>query len=183
MCPPPDATPPDDETAVFREAMAGVAPLRRIAPVLMPVPKRAAARFRRADEAAALQESRFSPIDPDLETGEELRYLRAGASEQLLRRLRRGRYAIQAGLDLHGLNQPQAHEALNGFLRECRQRDLRCVRIVHGKGRGSPQGRGVLKAAVNRWLVRCDQVLAFCSAPPADGGTGAVYVLLRRSGS
>ena len=183
MCPPPDATPPDDETAVFREAMAGVAPLRRTAPVLMPAPKRAAARFRRADEAAALQESRFSSIDPDLETGEELRYLRAGASEQLLRRLRRGRYAIQAGLDLHGLNQPQAHEALNGFLRECRQRDLRCVRIVHGKGRGSPQGRGVLKAAVNRWLVRCDQVLAFCSAPPADGGTGAVYVLLRRSGS
>jgi DNA-nicking Smr family endonuclease len=183
MCPPPDATSPDDEAALFREAMAGVAPMRPVAPVSMPARKPAAAHVRRADEAAALQESRPSPIDPDLETGEELRYLRAGAAAQLLQRLRRGRYAIQAELDLHGLNQPQAHEALNGFLQECRHLDLRCVRIVHGKGRGSPQGRGVLKAAVNRWLVRCDQVLAFCSAPPADGGTGAVYVALRRSRS
>ncbi|GMV68979.1 MAG: hypothetical protein AMXMBFR76_14180 [Pseudomonadota bacterium] len=183
MCPPSDAVPPHDEAALFRDAMTGVAPLRSVAPVSMPTRKPAGARLRRADEASALQESRFSPIHADLETGEELRYLRPGATEHLLRRLRRGRYAIQAELDLHGLTQPQAHEALNAFLRECRQRDLRCVRIVHGKGRGSPQGRGVLKAAVNRWLVRCDQVLAFCSAPPADGGTGAVYVALRRSRS
>lgn len=174
---------PDDDAALFREAVADVVPLTHTfsAVTLPPIPARA--HRHQADEAAVLHESLYGPIDPDLETGEELCYLRAGVQSQLLRRLRRGRYAIQAGIDLHGLTQAQAHESLNQFLCECRTQQIHCVRIVHGKGLRSPQGRSVLKAAVNRWLARCDQVLAFCSAPSSDGGTGALYVLLRRSGS
>ncbi len=170
-----------DEASLFRQAVADVTPLTQNRPLPTsprPPPK---ARFRLADEAAVLRQLLHGPDEPDLETGEDLRYLRPGISEQLLRQLRRGRYAIQAEMDLHGLNRQQAREELNAFLHECRTLDLRCVRIIHGKGRSSPHGRGVLKAAVNGWLTRCDQVLAFCSARPADGGTGAIYVLLRRA--
>lgn len=171
---------PDDDAALFREAVADVMPLSHTFSVVAPPRIPACARHHRRDEAAVLHASLHGPIDPDLETGEELRYLRSGVQSQLLRRLRRGRYAIQAEIDLHGMTQAQAQESLNQFLRDCRTHQTRCVRIVHGKGLRSPQGRSVLKAAVNRWLVRCDQVLAFCSAPSSDGGTGALYVLLRR---
>jgi DNA-nicking Smr family endonuclease len=170
-----------DEAGLFRQAMADVTPLPQNRP--LPTAPRAPpkALFRLADEAAVLHQLLHGPDDPDLETGEDLRYLRPGVPEHVLRQLRRGRYTIQAEMDLHGLNRQQAREALNAFLQECRTLDLRCVRIIHGKGRSSPHGRGVLKAAVNGWLTRCDQVLAFCSARPADGGTGAIYVLLRRA--
>lgn len=170
-----------DEASLFRQAVADVRPLpqNQPLPTLPRPPPRAL--FRLADEAAVLRQLLQGPDESDLETGEDLRYLRPGVSEQLLRQLRRGRYTIQAEMDLHGLNRQQAREALNAFLQECRTLDLRCVRIIHGKGRSSPHGQGVLKAAVNGWLTRCDEVLAFCSARPADGGTGAIYVLLRRA--
>jgi DNA-nicking Smr family endonuclease len=170
-----------DEVGLFRQGVADVTPLPQNRPLPIsprPPPK---ALFRLADEAVVLRQLLHGPDDPDLETGEDLRYLRPGVSEQVLRELRRGRYTLQAEMDLHGLNRAQAREALNAFLQECRALDLRCVRIIHGKGRSSPNGRGVLKAAVNGWLTRCDQVLAFCSARPVDGGTGALYVLLRRA--
>jgi DNA-nicking Smr family endonuclease len=98
----------------------------------------------------------------------------------VLRRLRRGHYACREELDLHGLTQAEARSALTRFLAEALAHGHRCVRIIHGKGRGSG-GRGpVLKSAVNGWLRRHDVVRAFASAPRRDGGTGAVYVLLAR---
>jgi len=98
-----------------------------------------------------------------------------------LRRLRRGQFVVQAHLDLHGHTVPQAHVALAEFLREALERGARCVRVVHGKGLGSAHKLPVLKGKVGGWLRRHGDVLAFCPAPPHDGGGGAVYVLLRKS--
>jgi DNA-nicking Smr family endonuclease len=106
-------------------------------------------------------------------------YGRPGLQRRILRRLRRGHYSLAAELDLHGMTVPVARVALQAFLQECRRRDLRCVRIIHGKGRRSSNEGPVLKVKVDRWLRQREDVLAFCSAQPADGGTGAIYVLLR----
>jgi len=87
---------------------------------------------------------------------------------------------VEAQLDLHGLTAAQARAALATFLRDCRIHGLRCVRIIHGKGRGSHNRQPVLKGKVNHWLRQRDEVLAFCTARPVDGGGGAVYTLLKR---
>jgi DNA-nicking Smr family endonuclease len=119
--------------------------------------------------------------DPaEIETGEEMLFMRSGLQHGLMRKLRRGQFAIGAELDLHGLTVALAREALAGFLSACQAANVRCVRIVHGKGRSSPGKRPVLKGRLHGWLQHIDDVLAFCSARPCDGGTGAIYVLLRR---
>jgi len=165
----------------FRELMADVKPLRaeRVPsqrPKPPPVPHQ-----RQRDERLVLEASLADgAAEQELETGEELLFLRPGVQQATLRRLRRGQYAVQATLDLHGMTAAQARREVGEFLRYCRERALRCVRIVPGKGRGSPQGRGVLRAKLATWLRRRDEVLAFCSARPCDGGSGAAYVLLRR---
>ena len=171
---------PEDED--FRRALAGVEPLpepRRVAPVRAraePFP-----RHSRRDEQAALRESLYAPIDVDdaIEGGEELVFLRDGLSRQTLRRLRRGHWVIQDGLDLHGMNRVEAAHGVAEFLRRCVMRRLRCVRIVHGKGHGSRNREPVLKGKLRRWLMMRDEVLAFCQAPAAHGGGGAVLVLLK----
>jgi len=106
-------------------------------------------------------------------------FVRPGLQHKHLRKLRRGRLAIEAEADLHGMRAREADDALHAFLDACRQRRLRCVRVIHGKGRGSHGGQAVLKWEVDRWLRQHDGVMAFCSAQPRDGGTGALYVLLR----
>jgi DNA-nicking Smr family endonuclease len=139
------------------------------------------ARQHLADEQRALQESlsdEFS-LDTMLETDEALSYGRPGISPDTLRKLRRGHWVIQHQLDLHGLRTDAAREALAEFLRGACKRGLRCVRVVHGKGLGSVNKEPVLKNKVRNWLVQKDEVIAFCSARPADGGTGAVVVLLK----
>jgi DNA-nicking Smr family endonuclease len=98
------------------------------------------------------------------------------------RRLRRGEWAIQAQVDLHGLRRDEARERLGGFLREAARHGLRCVRVVHGKGNGSPGRQSVLKGKVRSWLVQKAEVLAFVQAGPSDGGSGALLVLLGAGG-
>ncbi len=120
------------------------------------------------------------PDDIDLETGDELVFVRSGLQARLLRKLRRGQFSVGAELDLHGLTVSQAHAALTEFLRECRSEHKRCVRIIHGKGLGSKNGKPILKGKLDRWLRLRNDVVAFSSARPVDGGTGAVYVLLKR---
>jgi len=110
--------------------------------------------------------------------GEQL-FVRPGLQQKQVRRLRRGQMPIAAEADLHGARIHEARVLLDGFLRECRADGLRCVRVIHGKGRGSRDGHAVLKWEVDRWLRGHDGVMAFCSAQPRDGGTGAVYVLLK----
>ena len=122
----------------------------------------------------------FDAHDLDVESGDELGYRRDGISESVLRRLRRGEYAIRDEIDLHGMTQDEARAALGAFLAEALLHDRRCVRVIHGKGRGSGHRGPVLKSAVNRWLRRHAAVAAFCSARRNDGGTGALYVLLSR---
>ncbi len=174
--PPTDEVP--DDTA-FRDAIGDVRPLP--AHDVAPGPARPAprARFRRADDRQALVESLEAlPGEWLLETGEEMLFRRTQVPARVLERLRRGEYAVEDEIDLHGLTAVAAREALRAFLGEALLRDLRCVRVVHGKGlRSGPRGP-VLKHAVNLWLRRVDRVLAFASAPRRDGGTGAVYVLI-----
>lgn len=135
----------------------------------------------RQTEEETLRDMISDHFDPaELETGEELWFARPGVPRSTLRRLRRGQYSFDLQLDLHGMTVATAREALAGFLREARLTANTCVRVVHGKGRGSPQGQPVLKRKLNHWLRQRDEVLAFCSARPVDGGTGAVYVLLKR---
>lgn len=136
---------------------------------------------RRQDEVAATRLFRTDPVGAsELQPGDELEFLRAGMQRKIVRNLRRGRYRIEEELDLHGLVSAEADQVLRTFLTDCIYRRLQCVRIIHGKGhRSSPQGP-VLKYLVDSRLRQRDDVLAFCSAPPNDGGTGAVYVLLQR---
>lgn len=144
-----------------------------------PKPK---AKFARADERAALQESLDVDID-DIEesSGESLRFKRPSVGRTTMRMLTRGSYAIQGELDLHGMKLPEAKVNLERFLRRCASNNKLCVRVVHGKGLGSGERGPVLKNAVNRWLRKWDVVLAFVSTRQVDGGTGAVYVLLRET--
>jgi len=168
-----------DEAALFRAAVRGVKPLAGGGHALRRPKPRPRARFTRADRAAVLKESlAVLPADPALAGGEELVYQRPGVQRQVVRRLRRGAYAIEREIDLHGLTVAEAKQALRHFLIEALERGVRCVRIVHGKGLRSGHRGPVLKAAVSAVLRRTGAVLAYVSARPADGGTGALYVLL-----
>ena len=113
-----------------------------------------------------------------LQTDEHLSFCRPGIGPDVPVKLRRGHWAVQAQLDLHGLRSDEAREALGAFLRRARGAGLRCVRVIHGKGLGSPGRVPVLKAKVLRWLVQKREVLAFVQARPLDGGAGALVVLL-----
>ncbi|MGA8049677.1 MAG: Smr/MutS family protein [Burkholderiales bacterium] len=172
---------PTDGDAEFRRAMADVKPLATIrrATLVPPAPDPIPYQTRK-DEREALAESLCGPLSVDdaLETGEELSFLRAGLSHQVLRRLRRGHWIVQDELDLHGMNRSQAALGVAEFLRHCCTHGLRCVRIVHGKGLGSPGREPVLKNKLRRWLMLREEVLAYCQAPSAHGGSGAVLVLL-----
>jgi DNA-nicking Smr family endonuclease len=118
-------------------------------------------------------------IDTLLHTDAELSFRRPGIGPDVLRRLRRGDWVIQDQLDLHGARVDEARELLAGFLREAIKRGLRCVRVVHGKGLGSRDRQPVLKGKTRVWLAQRDEVIAFCQARPAEGGSGALVVLLR----
>ncbi|MEJ2345139.1 MAG: Smr/MutS family protein [Gammaproteobacteria bacterium] len=171
----------DDENRLFREQVGPVRPLAQ--DVVEPVFRRVAPVPRKTleDRHQVLQDSLSDEFHPaDVETGEELLYFRSGLQHRLIRKLRRGQFSLRAELDLHGMTVAMARQALLRFLLQCRERDQRCVRVIHGKGNGSSHRGPILKTMVNRWLQQRDEVLAFCSALPAHGGTGAVYVLLKR---
>ena len=144
-----------------------------------PVPRQ-----RIADERDALQMSKYGrePAPHSWEIGQELEgeqtFLRRGLGTDVLTGLRRGRWVVQAEIDLHGMTAVEAHDALADFLDAARGRGLRCVRVIHGKGLTSPNREPVLKGKVRRWLAHWDDVLAYCEAPRHAGGGGAVVVLL-----
>jgi DNA-nicking Smr family endonuclease len=166
----------------FRAAMEGVVPLGPPTRVEPHRPRPAPIPLQRLrDEREVLAESLVTPAHPDAGTGtgEELTYVRPGIPASVLRKLRRGHWVVQDEFDLHGMTSAQARLAVSAFLVECVQRGIRCVRIVHGKGLRSRNRMPVLKRKVSHWLVLRDDVLAYCEARPADGGSGAVVVLLR----
>ena len=106
-------------------------------------------------------------------------FLRPGISPLTLRKLRRGHWPLQDSLDLHGLHSEAARKLLLEFMFEATQHNLRCVCVIHGKGRHTEGGEGILKSRVRHWLTQCGEVLAFCETPPQEGGGGAVKVLLK----
>ena len=170
----------DDDLSLFRET---VGPVKRIFHDRADVhaePPEATPRSTLLDQQQIREDMLSGPIDAsELDTGEELYYCRAGVQHSVLRRLRRGQYRVHAILDLHGMNVAAARSAFTEFLLNAKRNHLSCVRIIHGKGKRSRHKGPVLKTKVNHWLRQREDVLAFCSARSVDGGTGAVYVLLR----
>lgn len=180
-----------DDAGAFRAAVRDVTPLPQTAlaaGLAKPKPRprrRKSVSSPMEDLDAAMPLVAGAPADPDASTDEAvtvegaLTFQRGGVRTQVMRRLRRGLYPINAELDLHGLSQTAARMQLAEFIAYGRESGCRCVRIVHGKGYRSGARGPVLKTAVNLWLRRHMDVLAFVSARAIDGGTGAVYVLLR----
>lgn len=172
----------DDEVRTFREAMRDVRRLKRSTvkhPAAPKPPPRA--RFTRADQVEVLRESLLPASDETLlDTGDALSFRRPHVPASVLVKLRRGHYAVDAEIDLHGLTGVEAKKVLREFIGEAVHRRMTCVRVIHGKGRRSGPRGPVLKNVVNHWLQRADDILAFGSARSVDGGSGAVYVLLRK---
>jgi DNA-nicking Smr family endonuclease len=173
--------PHEHERPAFATVVGPVTPLAahgRVEPVASPTPP--LPRQRERDEQQALRESMSDGLDGDalLETDESLSFRRPHVGPDVVRKLRRGHWAIQAELDLHGLNRDAARARLADFIRQAQRRGLRCVRVVHGKGHGSPGKTPVLKGRVQRWLTQRQEVSAYTQARAADGGAGAVVVLL-----
>nr|WP_255763509.1 Smr/MutS family protein [Pelomonas sp. P7] len=171
----------EQERRVFELTVGPVTPLRRVDRVIhdreQPTPE---PRQREADERAVLLQALSDEIDIDslLDTDETLSFRREGIGLEVVRKLRRGHWALQGQLDLHGLRRDAAREALGQFIHDSARRGLRCVRVVHGKGHGSPGREPVLKGRVRRWLVQKHEVLAFVQARASEGGAGALIVLL-----
>ena len=178
----PPSTLPLAEDADFRNAVADAIPLR--------APERAQharrrpkpiARQRLRDEQQVMRDALADPFDWDaaVASGDELLFVRPGVPSAALRKLKRGGWVLRAELDLHGMSGDEARLAVADFLHHSLRRDIRCVRIIHGKGLGSKNREPVLKHKVRHWLMQRDDVLAFCQARQVDGGAGAVVVLLK----
>ncbi len=135
---------------------------------------------RQRDEQAALAESMSDEVTLEtlLLTDDGLSFRRPGIGVDVVSRLRKGHWALQGQIDLHGCTRDEARELLAGYIRESHRRGLRCLRVVHGKGHGSPGRQPVLKAKVQRWLAQCGEVIAFAQASGPQGGAGALMVLL-----
>jgi DNA-nicking Smr family endonuclease len=172
--------PTPEEIELFRRS---VGPIRKIHhDKAGPVRKTHSTRPRRhSDEDNAPLTDRFSDaFDSGVVTSDEsLFFTRAGVQQRQLQRLRRGKLPIGAELDMHGMTAAEARLAVVNFIDLCRERHVRCVRIIHGKGYSAGVGAPVLKNHLNNWLRQHHDVLAFSSAQLQDGGSGALYVLLR----
>lgn len=171
-----------DDLELFRQTVGPIKPIEhdRIEPhqgSAQPLP-----RSTEADEKQVLNDMLSDYFEPaELDTGEELYHCRPGIQRGVLRKLRRGGFRVSAVLDLHGMNVAAARQALVAFLHSARREHMTCVNIIHGKGKRSSNKGPVIKNKVNSWLRQRDEVMAFCSARPIDGGTGAIYVLLKRN--
>jgi DNA-nicking Smr family endonuclease len=174
-----------DEALLFRAAVRDVKPLMQTAPATEPSKprkaRRPAASAAAAEDAARdmLLVAEHVPEEDSVTGADVLSFHRPGVRTQTLRHLRRGLVPIDDQIDLHGLSQSAARDSLADFIEQSRGAGYRCVRIVHGKGYRSGARGPILKIAVNSWLRRHADVIAFTSARAIDGGTGALYVLLR----
>jgi len=178
---PPKTSLSPDDSDLFRQAVADTRPLRaaserhiqRPQQKPLPRPNSAGLQINRDDLSEHAQDI------AELETNEQLMYLKTGLQRQVLRKLRRGRFPIEDQLDLHGLSQQLAEELILEFINHATCSGYKCINIIHGKGLRSKNTKPVLKTLCNHLLRRHPAVLAFVSAKPADGGTGAVCVLLK----
>ena len=169
------------EKTLFQRAVGPVKPLPsrpRVELNSTPAPPKAFQQ--KLDDDRVLHESLSDDFDVStlLDTDDELSYRRSGIGTDVTQRLRKGHWSLQGQIDLHGLRSDEAREALGQFIRDAYKRGWRCVRVVHGKGLGSPGKTPVLKSKVQRWLVQKNEVLAFVQAKASEGGAGALVVLL-----
>lgn len=171
-----------DPSALFRSVVGDAQPVadRNRVEIAPPAPPPAPIK-READERAALHESLAAPLtfEDRLDMGEEAAFLRPGLPRRVLTDLRRGRWVLQGQIDLHGLTRDEARAALAHFLHDALAQGKRCIRVIHGKGHGSPGKVSILKQLSRGWLAQREEILAFCQAGPHDGGGGALLVLLR----
>ena len=166
---------------IFREAMSGVTPLNHDK-AYHEAEKPGAKRIKHeTDEEFVINDPLSDELEvTEVDAAETLSFCRAGIQKSVFRKLRSGNYRISDELDLHGFTIKQAKQILVYFLQEAVQFESCCIRIIHGKGHRSGNKKPVLKTQVNHWLSEHERVLAFHSAKPSDGGSGAVYVLLKR---
>ena len=170
----------DDDFALFRESVGRVQPIRDGDRVEFRPRRRPLARQREADDRRVLDEMLHGHVDVStIETGEELLFIRSHIKPTVLKKLRRGEYSIGGELDLHAMNAAAAKSSIISFIAEAQAENIRAVKIIHGKGLRSKHQGPVLKRLAASILIRMKPVLAFASARPNDGGTGAVYVLLQ----
>lgn len=179
--PPPEDQ--DDDLSLFRESVDGVRPLQleRHAnrDTSRPPPPPPLPAQRQRDEQQVMDELAHGEIDfSSIETGEEISHLKPGLQKRILQRLRRGHWRVQAELDLHDMNMAAANASIRALLDDALRESLSCIKIIHGKGLRSGPAGPQLKRLTASVLARHSRVLAFASAPPHDGGTGAVHVLL-----
>ena len=169
------------ERNLFTRAVGKVAPIANQERVWSP-PQRPTPRplQQDLDDEAVMHESMSDEFDIStlLDADDQLSFRRPGIGTDVTRKLRKGEWSIQGQIDLHGLRSDEARNAMGQFIRDAKRRGWRCVRVVHGKGLGSPGKEPVLKSKVQRWLVQKKEVLAFVQAKPSDGGGGALVVLL-----
>ncbi len=169
------------EKNLFSRAIGATKPLGRVVPVqLAPEPPAPIPFQHQLDEQRVLRESLSDEFDVEtlLDVDDAMSFRRPGIGTDVTRRLRAGEWSIQQQLDLHGMRSDEAREALGAFIRTANKQGVRCVRVVHGKGLGSPGKQPVLKTKTQRWLIQKNEVLAFVQAKPAEGGAGALVVLL-----
>lgn len=172
----------DEELALFLAEMRDAKPIKQDRLVHQKTPPPPKVRKRTAEELVNDKSDFSDMFAPDFVGNEEfLEYRGQGIQNRQLSKLKSGRVHIEAELDLHGLTLAKAEPTLSQFLEQCQQQKIRCVRIIHGKGWGSRDNKPVLKSKLNHWLRQSDVVLAFCSATIEDGGTGALYVLIRKN--
>jgi DNA-nicking Smr family endonuclease len=172
-----------EEADVFRSSVGQVSQLRERNHATLSNPRPAPVPVQtQLNDKAVLEASLSDEYDVDmlLETDETLSFRRPGIGMDVIRKLRRGEWVPQDKVDLHGLRTEEAREALSEFLRRSVRNGVRCVRVIHGKGIGSPDKLPVLKGKVRSWLVQKDEVIAFVQAREAQGGAGALMVLLRQ---
>jgi len=171
----------EDDKALFRKQMGDVVQLKqdKINPETRkpkPSPRQTLANERQV--LADMMSDEYEAFEHD--TGEELHFVRDGIQSRVIRKLKRGQFRIEAEIDLHGMTVEMARQGISEFLTFCQDENRRCVRIIHGKGLSSKHKGPVLKQMVNRWLRQRKEVLAFTSALPKHGGTGAIYVLIKK---
>ncbi len=176
----------DDEATLFRQEMTGVKPLASTTKLRIKKAK---------DNSPGLEARRLAAVGSDNKYQDRLSekeielisphailsFQRPGIQHGVFRRLRLGKYLPDAQLDLHQMSVRQARTEVQRFIEDCLAADIRCALILHGKGEGRKPHPALLKSCVAAWLPQMDQVLAFYSARNNQGGTGATYILLRKS--
>lgn len=172
----------EDESILFRETIGEIKPVAIQQIIVSPVQKKPNPRPQKTKFHDYLNEQMSDgfALDEPIEQGETLSYLKPSNAPILLRKLKRGQFSVTSTLDLHGMTIDEARSSISQFFNKQRQEIRCCVRIVHGKGNRSLGQIPVLKRMVNHWLPQREDVIAYCSTPAHDGGTGAIYVLLQK---